>query len=240
MLSHFDDIRLLVTIEDREGFIVDVEFSKARKMMVDTQLLTNGVINHDILASMGSVPRESFLAKERQPLAYSDMDHQLSSKGQFLLAPVSFGRLLQLAEIKPTDVVLVVGCSIAYSLAVIANLASTVVGVEQDEDIISKANRILTDLDVSNAAIIEGDPTKGIAFEAPYDVIIIEGMVDIVPKELLDQLRDGSRLVAVINEGATGVACVYVKSGDNIAVRKMFNLNIPMLSSFQKKPEFTL
>ncbi len=216
------------------------QFSELRKMMVNTQLLTDGVTDYSILQSMGSVPREYFVPKSHQALAYSDMDHEISSTGRYLISPVAFGRLLQLAKIKPTDIVLVVGSNIGYSVAVIANLASAVVGVEQDEKLIAKANMILTELDVGNGVVLQGDPKQGVALEAPFDVIIIEGAIDNVPSALFEQLRDGGRLIAVINHGATGDACIYIKSGENIAVRKMFNLKIPALPSFQKQAEFSL
>lgn len=216
------------------------EFDRARRHMVDNQLLTYGVISHELLDSMGHIPRERFVPEGQKQVAYADMDQKLSEKGRFLMAPASFGRLVQLAEISSSDVVLVVGCGSGYSVAVLSSLASAVVGVEQNKALVDEASAVLADLDIGNGVILEGNLEKGIPSEAPYDVIIIEGAVDEVPPALLNQLRDGGRLIAVINGGVTGIASVFVKSGNNISSRQEFNAKLPVLTSLTKKPEFAL
>ena len=216
------------------------EFDHARRQMVDNQLLTYGVISHELLDSMGHIPRERFVPEGQKQIAYADMDQKLSEKGHFLMAPASFGRLVQLAEISSSDVVLVVGCGSGYSVAVLSSLPSAFLGVEQNKTLVDEASAVLADLDIGNGVILEGSLEKGIPSEAPYDVIIIEGAVDEVPPALLNQLRDGGRLIAVINGGVTGIASVFVKSGNNISSRQEFNAKLPVLASLSKKPEFAL
>ncbi len=218
--------------------VLKIEYDQTRKNMVDNQLLTNSVIDHDLLASMGNVPREYFAPKNYQSVAYSDMDIELDQKGRYLMAPVSIGRLVQTSQINPSDVVLVVGSGIGYSLAIIANLASAVVGVEQNGELVEQATQILVDLDVGNGAVIQGDASKGLPSEAPYDVIIIEGSIDNVPPSLFKQLRDGGRLIAAINQGAIDIVTIYKKTGEDIGSTQMFDIKLPALYLTEKVAEF--
>ncbi len=215
-----------------------IEYDQTRKNMVDNQLLTNGVIDHDLLASMGNVPREYFAPKNYQSVAYSDMDIKLDQAGRYLMAPVSIGRLIQTSQIDTSDVVLVVGSGIGYSLAIIANLASAVVGVEHNSELVDQATQILVDLDVGNGVVVHGDVSKGLPSEAPYDVIIIEGSVDSVPTSLFKQLRDGGRLIAAINQGAIDIVTIYKKTGDDIGSTQMFDIKLPALYLTEKASEF--
>ncbi|MCF6344224.1 MAG: protein-L-isoaspartate O-methyltransferase [Devosiaceae bacterium] len=215
-----------------------IEYDQTRKNMVDNQLLTNGVIDHDLLASMGNVPREYFAPKNYQGVAYSDMDIKLDQQGRYLMAPVSIGRLVQTSQIDTSDVVLVVGSGIGYSLAIIANLASAVVGVEQNGELVEQASQILVDLDVGNGVVIQGDISKGLPSEAPYDVIIIEGSVDNVPASLFKQLRDGGRLIAAINQGAIDIVTIYKKTGEDIGSTQMFDIKLPALYLTEKASKF--
>ena len=216
------------------------DFEHARKTMVDTQLRPANITDPDLLSVMGSIPRERFVPEDRQSLAYADISHTLSPKGRALPPAAAFAKLVQLAEITNDDVVLDIGSGTGYSTAVLAGLASAVVGVEDDAALVEKANTILADLDIGNAAVLEGELAEGVPSEAPFDAIVIEGAVDYVPETLLGQLRDGGRLVAIVTEGSASTARVFVKSDDGISVRSDFNATLPRLASMQRQPEFVL
>ena len=215
-----------------------VEFDKARKIMVDNQLRTSGVTDLNILGAMGRIAREKFLPESRHAIAYSDADHELWDSGRCLGAPAIFAKLVQAAKIDAGDVVLDVGCGSGYSVAVLAQLASAVVGIESDDKLVEKANAVLADLDIGNAAILSGDLSEGVPSEAPFDVIIIEGSVDSIPPALFRQLRDGGRLIAVVNTGTTSAATINVKTNEDIAVLSTFNAKLPPLSAMARKPDF--
>ena len=214
------------------------KFERARQQMVDTQLRTASITDSALLAAMGSVPRERFVPETRRPLAYVDVSHELNDKGRALATPATFARLVQLAEVTPNDVVLDVGCGSGYSTAVLANLASAVVALDNDPALVEKANDLLADLDIGNAAVLAGELSDGVASEAPFDVIVLEGAVDEVPPQLLKQLRDDGRLVAMAIEGATCTARIYVKTGNDIAMRRSYNAVMPALVPSKGRPEF--
>lgn len=214
-----------------------VDFARARRTMVDNQLRTSGITDWRILDAMNRVPREKFVPDHQAALAYSDDELSLSG-GRMLGTPADFARLVQLAEVGSQDVVLDVGCGTGYSTAVLSMLANAVVALDSDEAMAGRANDILVDLDIGNAAAVPGPIENGVAREAPFDAIILEGAVDAVPPALLDQLRDGGRLVAVIGTGNSGVAHLYVKTGTEIGATAAFNASLPVLGVFAPAPAF--
>lgn len=213
--------------------------AQARLSMVDCQLRPNSVTDTKILTSMGRVPREKFVGDESRHLAYIDKMLPLNvGNGRTLIEPMVCARLLQLADIKASDIVLDVACATGYCAAILSDLAATVVALDDNADLVDLASQTLAELDIGNVAVIEGDITKGKASEAPFDVIVIEGAVETVPQGLFDQLADGGRLVTVLGKGQSGLAALYTKSGNDIAMRTAFNTTIAPLTAFDKKPEF--
>lgn len=214
-----------------------MDFSRARRTMVDNQLRTSGITDWRILDAMNRIPREKFVPDSHAGFAYSDEPIALSA-GRTMASPADFARLVQLAEIGSQDVVLDVACGTGYSTAVLSLLANAVVALESDEVLAGRANDILSDLDIGNAAAVSGPIENGVAREAPFDVIILEGAVDVVPAALLEQLRDGGRLVAVIGTGNAAVAHLYVKTGKDVAPLPSFNASLPLLGQFGAAPAF--
>jgi len=213
------------------------DYSLQRTKMVDGQLRTTDVTDTAILDAMHDVPREEFVPRRLQALAYIDEDLEVAP-GRYLMEPSPFARLIQLAGIKPADFVLDVGCATGYSAAVLSRIASSVVALESDSELAGSAGETLARLGYDNAVVVERALGGGLPDEAPYDVIVIEGAVDEVPDALFHQLRDGGRLVAVIGEGGSGIAHLFVKDGDAVASRRVFNCAVRSLPGFQKAPEF--
>lgn len=216
------------------------DFEIARETMVDTQLRTSSITDRDLLAVMGTVPRELFVPAARRSVAYADISHDLAAGGRRMAPAAPFGRLVQLAEVAPNDVVLDIGCGTGYSAAVLAGLASAVVAIETDEALVEAADRNLAELEIGNVAVLKADLAQGVPSEAPFDVIVIEGCVEYVPDTLLKQLREGGRLVASIKGVRTGVANVFVKAAGKVTSRQEFDLNLPMLPQFTQPRAFAL
>lgn len=214
-----------------------VDFARARRTMVDNQLRTSGITSWRILDAMNRVPREKFVPEHQVPFAYSDDAIPLSSD-RTLAAPADFARLVQLAEIDSQDVVLDVGCGTGYSTAVLSMLGNAVVALDSEEVLVGQANDVLAGLDIGNAAAVAGPIENGVPKEAPFDVIVLEGAVDVVPPALFDQLRDGGRLVAVLGKGNAAVAHLYVKTGKDVAATPSFNASLPLLGTFASAPAF--
>ena len=216
------------------------DFNQSRRKMVDNQLRTNDVTDHRILDAMELVPRERFVPASKKAVAYIDEDLPIgpADSGRFLMKPHIFGKLVQLAEIRENDVVLVVGTGTGYSSAVVSKLAASVVALEENDDLAKIAAEVLVDLGIENAVVVEGPMTKGYAAEGPYDVILVDGAVDVLPPEFTEQLKADGRLAVIEGQGGAGVARLYQKSGDAVSSRFGFNASVSLLPGFARAREF--
>lgn len=220
------------------------QLDAARKTMVESQVMTSGVTDQQILAAMESVPRERFVPDAKRTLAYLGDDLCVKeatsdTPDRFLMDPRVLAKLAELAALTPTDLVLDIGPATGYSTALLAQLADTVVAIECDSDLAERASAILLDLGVDNAAVIEGPLADGNTKQGPFDVIFLNGAVPAVPDGLLEQLKDGGRLVAVVSEGNVGKARIYTRSGPHSAHRNSFDAGIHALPGFDVAKTFT-
>src|SRR3977135_1981513 len=178
-----------------------IESTEQRINMVESQVRPSDITDRRIIRAMLEVPREKFVPASLQALAYMDeavpaVEPGAGRPGRFLLAPRTFAKLVQLAEIGPETVVLDAGGAKGCSTAVLARLAKAVVAVEVDAALAARATQTLRQLGVNNALVIEGALEKGAPSHAPFGAILLNGAVPRIPQELLDQLEDGGRLVA--------------------------------------------
>jgi protein-L-isoaspartate(D-aspartate) O-methyltransferase len=218
-------------------------FQELRQAMVDSQVRTTDVTDLRLVDALVSVPREAFVPEIRKPFAYIDDDILIGeggSKGKrYLMEPSPFAKMVQLADVKPDDFVLDIGCGTGYSSAVLSILGSAVIALESDEDLALRATELLIENGFDNVAVVTGPLADGYASEGPYDVIFVGGAADELPDRLFEQLKDGGRLVAVEGHGLGGFATLYVKDGTVASGRKAFNLSVKPLPGFEKVPEFS-
>jgi len=179
-------------------------FDAMRHAMVASQLRTNAVNDARVVEAMARVPRENYVPVEQQALAYRDTLLPLPG-GRRHNSPLATGLLLTRARLQPGDRVLLVGAAGGYAAAVLAELGTTVVAVEEDQTLAALASAALA----GNAAVrvVAGPLAAGAADGAPYDVLMIDGAVEHVPDALVEQLKPGARAVAgVVDRGVTRLA----------------------------------
>ncbi|MCV0398034.1 MAG: protein-L-isoaspartate O-methyltransferase [Rhizobiaceae bacterium] len=222
---------------------MEPDYAALRAKMVDSQVRTTDVTDHAIVSALLSVPREEFVPATRRALAYIDEDLLLTpaagaNPARWLMEPSPFAKLLQLARITPDSVVLDVGCATGYSAAVLSRIAQSVIAVEQDEALAQLATSTLTGLGYDNAVVVTGPLAEGYPSEAPFDVILLEGAVETIPQALLDQLKDGGRLVAAEGTGNAAVAKAWIRDGASISAVRGFNAAVKPLPGFEKAAEF--
>ncbi len=215
------------------------DYAAAREHMIDSQVRTNDVTDPDIHNALRRVPREAFLPASKQALAYSDTN-VVTDEGRVMMRPRDFAKLVHLADIKPTDVVLNIAAGRGYAAAVLSHLADTVVGVEETEEMADRASDLLMAQNVVNAAVVQSDLKSGAPEHGPFNVIFVGGAVDEVPKTWLDQLASGGRLVVVQPYGPVGQARLYTKTGNAIGDRIAFDASVPLLPGFEPAMEFVL
>lgn len=218
-----------------------IDFAAARRMMVDGQVRTADVTDLQLLAAMLELPRERFFPEEKASLAYLDLDVPVSAPGQpvrRLLKPMVVAKLIQAAEVAETDRVLDVGCATGYSTVLLSQLAGFVVGLEEDTNLARQAAEGLAWAGVTTAKIVTGTLSRGCPGEGPYDAIILEGSVELVPVTLFDQLKDGGRLVCVLGRGPDGKAMLYRRIEGELSGRPVFDAAAAALPGFAKPQQF--
>ncbi len=170
-----------------------------RQTMVDSQLRTVGVIDADVLGAMASVPRERFVPAALGGLAYGDASLEVAP-GRWLLEPMALALLLEHSGLQPGDRLLVVGAATGYSAAVAAHMGAKVTALESDADLAEPA-RSLPGVTLAIGPLAAGWPAG-----APYDVILFEGAIEVLPSALAAQLAPGGRVAAIVRKNGVGHA----------------------------------
>lgn len=209
-----------------------------RLNMVESQVRTSDVTDRRIIKAMLGVPREAFVPDALRSLAYMDEPIAVSVKSngaggaRQLLAPRTLAKLVQLAQVDEQSAVLDVGCATGYSTAILAMIARRVVAVEADKELADAAAQALRKLGVANARVVQGSLTEGAPAEAPFDAIVLNGAVEVVPDALAEQLKDGGRLVAVVMDGPLSRAQIMLRSGKTFDTRPAFEATAASLPGF--------
>lgn len=210
-----------------------------RTMMVDTQIRPSDVTKFPIIDAMLAVPREVYVPRPLRDTAYVGENLSLGPD-RVILEPRTLAKMLDALDISRDELVLDIGCGLGYSTAVIARMAEAVIAVESDESMASDAQALLSDHDVDNAMVQAGPLADGAAEHGPYDVIILQGAVETLPEDLIDQLKENGRICALFAEGALGVVRVGYKIDGAISWRDMFNAGAPVMEGFQAEAAFQL
>jgi protein-L-isoaspartate(D-aspartate) O-methyltransferase len=215
------------------------DFSTLRQRMVDNQIRPGAVTDHELIKAFLAVPREEFVAPAEQPFAYADRELRLPSAGgakRTMMPPVQLARLIQALPHGPDSKVMVVGCGAGYSAAILARLVGMVVGVEEDPLLAASARTNLQSL--ANVAVVEARLTDGCSAEAPYDAILVDGAVELVPFALIRQLSSDGALTAVEREERASRAMLYKRIGPEAAGWPLFDAWTGLLPGFARKREF--
>ena len=220
-----------------------IDYARQRQAMVDGQVRVNDVTDPRIIAAMLELPREKFVPASRTALAYVDEDLPLrgtaaGKPARYLIEPMVLAKLVQALAISESDHALDIGCGSGYSTALLSRLAASVVALEEDPEFVPIATRLLASLGVTNARVISGPLSVGAPQEGPYDALLLEGSVEVVPQALTDSLKDGGRLAAVVGSGRSAKATLYLRSGKVVSARSVFDAAIPPLPGFAAPKEF--
>jgi protein-L-isoaspartate(D-aspartate) O-methyltransferase len=219
-----------------------IDAAEQRINMVESQVMPSDVTDRRILQAMRSVPRERFVPARYATLAYMDETLPLATAAgpRALMAPRVLGKLLQLADFGERDRVLDVGAGSGYAAAVLAGIAKTVVALECDRILADGMRKGLASLAIDNVNVVVGELADGWPVEGPYDVILLDGAIAERPQALLDQLKDGGRLVAIKNYGEIGKATIWRRLGRSFDGWTAFDASAPALPGFEPAAAFAL
>ncbi|MEL7482210.1 MAG: protein-L-isoaspartate O-methyltransferase [Pseudomonadota bacterium] len=215
-----------------------MDFEAARRIMVDSQIRPNDVSDPTIVAAFLKVPREAFVPGDQKSVAYAEQEI-MTSPGRALWLPRDFSKLLKSLEPKPSDFGLVIGAGAGYEAAILSELIETAIGLEEEDALVSDASDRLAELGIDSAVMVQGHLVDGLADQGPFDVILINGMVETVPDAWLDQLSEGGRLAVVVqSQDGLGSSRLYQRAGDTVSYRTVFEAAPPKFKSFNAPQGF--
>ncbi len=216
------------------------DYSKSRVNMVNGQIHTFGVVSADILESFRSTPREEFLPKDKQPLAYADEDIIIDD-AHFLLEPAVHAKMIQSVNPQEDDVALDIGVGTGYSSAILSPLVTTVVALEPCQGFLDKATRLWDEQGLCNIVGMKGSLAKGDPANAPFSLIILNGAVSEIPEGLVQQLSPEGRLITIVKKAGDvvgQVTLVQKTNNNNFTSYPLFDASSPYLSEYEPKLDF--
>src|SRR5215469_7125366 len=196
----------------------------ARSHMIESQLRPNKVTDDRVLNAFASIRRELFLPENLRPVAYIDED-----------LPLGDGRYLM----EPMVAALIVGAGTGYEAALTAMLARNVFALEEDLELARRGRAALVEHAIALVNVVEGPLRDGYRARAPYDVILFGGAVAELPSNIVAQLAEGGRLLAVVRRGeVVGRATLTTRTGGVVSRRVIFDAATHLLPGFAPKPAF--
>jgi protein-L-isoaspartate(D-aspartate) O-methyltransferase len=213
-----------------------------RETMVERQIRTFDVTDAGVLERMRAVPRELFVDPQLASLAYSDACLTVTgAQPRELTAPLILARLLKEARLREGERVLVVAGGSGYAAALIAGLVGSVVSLDDDQTLSARAQAHFAALGLDNAKTLVGPLAQGAPREAPFDLILVDGVSQGAFKPLFEQLSADGRLVAIVADQAgerVGKATLYQRADGHVSARALFDASAGALPSFGRPQEF--
>jgi protein-L-isoaspartate(D-aspartate) O-methyltransferase len=177
--------------------IFDLDLAQRRQRMVEMQLRQRGIRDEHVLAVMARVPRHEFVAEPYRAQAYDDNPLPIG-ESQTISQPYIVALMLQLLALSPEDTVLEIGTGSGYQTALLAELSRHVYSIERHPTLAAQAQATLDRLGYKNVTIEVGDGSKGLPAHAPFDAIIVSAAAPDLPQPLLEQLKEGGRMIVPV------------------------------------------
>jgi protein-L-isoaspartate(D-aspartate) O-methyltransferase len=212
------------------------DFKAMREKMVETQIKARGVKDPRVLSALLKVERHRFVPEEYLNSAYSDQPLPIG-EGQTISQPYIVALMTELLELKGDEKVLEVGTGSGYQAAILGELAQEVYTIEIIESLASVAKNRLSELGYQNVKVKAGDGYLGWPKAAPFDAIIITCAPDHIPKPLMDQLKEGGRMVVPVGAYSQELKKIVKRSGKIVTTDVIPVVFVPMTGEGVKKKE---
>jgi len=209
-----------------------MDFSAARKVMVDSQVRVNDVTDRTLQAALLAVPRERFLPADRAWSAYAEIEPEIAG-GRKLMMARDLSKLLMALDARAGETALAVAGP--YAAAVLARMGLTVTAQEADAAVLEVVGAVLAEAGVATTTAPLARPSG-----EGYDLIVSEAAVPSRPDAWLAALRPGGRLGVVERSGPVGKAVLYVNGRDGLSRRELFDAAPPLLAELAAEPTFAL
>lgn len=216
-----------------------MNLEQARFNMIEQQIRPWDVLDPSVLELLRVVHREDFVPEAHKAQAFVDTELPLTA-GRRMLAPKVEARLLQELKVQRHEKVLEIGAATGHLAALLSHKAQRVLALEADAGLAAAATANLKRAGALNVTVLNQDGATGLAAEEPFDVILLSGSVASVPQALLDQLKVGGRLAAVVGTEPVMRAVLITRTGPNdFRTVEMFDTVAGRLPGFAEAPAFS-
>jgi protein-L-isoaspartate(D-aspartate) O-methyltransferase len=206
-----------------------------RQQMVQQQLMARGIHEERVLAAMAKVPREEFIPPSLRAESYEDGPLQIGH-GQTISQPYIVAFMTEQLRPKPSDRVLEIGTGSGYQAAILAELVAEIYTIEIIEPLAKTAEATLRRLGYKNVHVKAGDGYKGWPEHAPFDAITVTCAPDHVPQPLIDQLKEGGRMIIPVGEFGNQELYLLEKKNGELQRRAVLPVRfVPMTGEAMKK-----
>jgi protein-L-isoaspartate(D-aspartate) O-methyltransferase len=189
------------------------QFVRARRAMIERDLMTRGIRDARVLEAMGSIERELFVPAKLRSLAYEDRPLSIG-EGQTISQPYMVAFMTQLLSLKGTERVLEIGTGSGYQTAVLGEIAAEVYSIEIIPKLSERAKILLVQLGLDNVHLKVGDGFFGWEEHGPFDAILVTAAAPKIPEPLWRQLREGGRLIMPLGAERQAQTLVRVTKSD--------------------------
>lgn len=206
-----------------------------REEMVRDQLEGRDITDAEVLRAMRTVPRDAFVPESMRDQAYDDTPLPIGH-GQTISQPYIVAFMTQSLGVGPGDRVLEIGTGSGYQAAVLAMLVREVYTIEIVEPLAKYAQDILEKLNVQNVRVRAGDGYQGWKEAAPFDAVIVTCAPDLIPQPLVDQLKEGGKMIIPVGPERGIQRLVLLQKKDGKVERRavMYVRFVPMTGEAKK------
>lgn len=210
--------------------------ARPRDRMVRRHLEERGIKNPRVLEAFRTVPRHKFLPPGTDRQAYDDESIPIG-EGQTITPPYDVAFMTEVLDPKPTDVVYEVGTGSGYQSAILSRLVKEVYSVEIHKPLGERAAKVHKEVGYSNIHTRVGDGYEGWPEAAPFDAIIVTCAPQRIPQPLVDQLKEGGRMVIPLGDRFTQSVWLVVKRDGKLEKKELKpTLFVPMTGRALKEP----
>ena len=182
--------------------------------MIEQQIRPWKVLDGEVLSLMSSIPREIFVPDAYKALAFADIAVPLSD-GRYLLHPKEEGRLVQAVKPQKHEKVLVIGSTTGYVTALLASFANEVFAIDSNADFVNLSTNLFAKLNLNNVTVSQAEMAEGLESHGPYDVIVIQGSMEVMPESIKQQMKVGGKMFCILGKEPTMEAVLFERIGDD-------------------------
>jgi protein-L-isoaspartate(D-aspartate) O-methyltransferase len=209
-----------------------MEANIIQEQAIKEQIIDRGVKSRRVIKAFREMPREEFLPKDKQEMAWHDAPVEIGY-GSTISQPYLMAKMTELLGLKGTEKVLEIGTGSGYQAAVLSKLAKKVYSIDLVPELAARAKDIVAGLGLKNVIFLSGDGSAGYPEEAPFDAVLVTAGSPKIPQPLIAQLRVGGRMVIPVGDEQSQQLMLVTRRAKDIETRVLEAVRfVPLLGRY--------